>query len=109
MNNFFDLFQFVLELIAVIVFFVMAANISVIKNSLKKSNLNHARTVYLQQKILGNNQQAYEALLYVVLDEMRSGREKYGFVIYQSVKKEYEQDFIDIGRPFPEYPFKREF
>lgn len=93
-----------LAVINTIVFFILAANISGIKKTLRQRLLGADPWItYLSQKKAGNKEAAYSALLYMVYSKI-SASEWNPRKTYNNLKIGHEKDFAAIGYEFPEYP-----
>lgn len=114
----------VTSLIALIVFFVIAANISRIKSELilinktlqstdpvRESNLETARISYYKNKALNKNNEAKEDLITIVYSQLsdkkltRDARQK----LYDDLRQKYEPRFNELGGTYPPFPFTADF
>ena len=90
---------------------VIVKNLEEQTSSLKllyqKQNRLDARVNYYKFKVLGDNKQAYEYLLYMVLHdltfpEVKAEERK---LMYETIKEKYTPFFQSLGYEFPEYPY----
>ena len=109
-----------LSLATLIIFFVIAANISRIKSEMilmnkilqstdpaRASNLETARISYYKNKALNKNNEAKEDLITIVYSQLsdkklsREARQK----LYDDLRPKYEPRFNELGGTYPPFPF----
>ncbi len=97
-----DVIVALISVVSLIVFFVMAANLAVIKNILRTDRRKQARLEYLKNRAAGNKKEAYEELLYIVyyeLDETSSESSRKNK--YAELEHSFTGLFKDLGYEFP--------
>jgi len=105
-----EIFLFAEWLIGVVIlicFFVLCSNVSKIKKYLRNSRYQHMKAEYYKYYVLGDKQKAYEAVLYIIFEElsdpelMKEERNRK----YSELERQYEAIILNLGFTFPENPF----
>jgi hypothetical protein len=110
----FQIITIVLYLVILVVFFLMASNVGRIKEELiqlktelqkdirRKHNLN-----YQTNRVVGDKEAAYRNMVFILMYDLTTKdrtpqalREEYEYF-----KTKNETKFVELGYPFPEFPF----
>jgi len=96
-------FDLILSLVAIMVFFFMASNVSEIRKTVCKDRALQARIEYRTALFLEDKQRAYDALVYLFFYHVYREDREYWEKAYKKYLPEYQETFAKLGKEVPEF------